>query len=402
MEEPHAELPVAHHHQPHPSFSALPLPVPVATGVPRGDPQDPRWHGAAPAHGHHGDINTNNTVQGSVRKGISLIPKFIMSFNLGPSPPRPPEKRGVTSSGGRTTRPGRKPKVVPFDSVAARFNMPIEDASRDIGVCVTVIKKACRHHGLSRWPYRKIQSFLRPIYDYHGRQSSGFATECDLHALHSKVCERERGATARAGAFSRTRPAHPLPSPASCCAQMEAHNGVVTLDLCDMEPDDAETGVDTMEVEGSSSEQRSPSTPSQRVVLEIALPSQLNAGRAVVSVALYGGAHSVRVPLQTRPLEMSANVQGHAEAVGVPVAYAPQQVVYSAYHPSEVHMQGNVGYYQAPVYTVSGATAPMQPHGTAHAPQVAHPAHGQPVAQPYDQTVYDQLAQHQGWAPRGA
>ncbi|KAL4564476.1 hypothetical protein LXL04_028540 [Taraxacum kok-saghyz] len=43
------------------------------------------------------------------------------------------------------------------------FHIPIEVAAKKIEVCPTVIKKICRKHGLSRWPYRKIKSIEKNI-----------------------------------------------------------------------------------------------------------------------------------------------------------------------------------------------------------------------------------------------
>ncbi|GJU67031.1 RWP-RK domain-containing protein [Tanacetum coccineum] len=43
------------------------------------------------------------------------------------------------------------------------FHIPIEAAAKKINFCPTVIKKVCRKHGLSRWPYRKIRSIEKKI-----------------------------------------------------------------------------------------------------------------------------------------------------------------------------------------------------------------------------------------------
>lgn len=44
------------------------------------------------------------------------------------------------------------------------FQYPIEEAARVLQVGVTVVKKSCRTHGFTRWPWRKL-SCLRNIRD---------------------------------------------------------------------------------------------------------------------------------------------------------------------------------------------------------------------------------------------
>ncbi|PWA57645.1 RWP-RK domain-containing protein [Artemisia annua] len=47
--------------------------------------------------------------------------------------------------------------------LTAYFHIPIEAAAKKVHFCPTVIKKVCRKHGLSRWPYRKICSIEKKI-----------------------------------------------------------------------------------------------------------------------------------------------------------------------------------------------------------------------------------------------
>jgi len=38
------------------------------------------------------------------------------------------------------------------------FRLPINEAAKRLGVCVTVLKKQCRKYGVVRWPFRKLRS----------------------------------------------------------------------------------------------------------------------------------------------------------------------------------------------------------------------------------------------------
>jgi hypothetical protein len=46
---------------------------------------------------------------------------------------------------------------VSFDDIQRCFHMPIQEASRVLGVCATLLKKVCRQNGVARWPHRKVK-----------------------------------------------------------------------------------------------------------------------------------------------------------------------------------------------------------------------------------------------------
>eukprot|EP00871_Galdieria_phlegrea_P005104 jgi/Galph1/5595/GphlegSOOS_G4220.1 len=50
-----------------------------------------------------------------------------------------------------------------LESLRNYFGTTLEDASKELGVCSTVIKNVCRQYGIRRWPYRKLQSLNRLI-----------------------------------------------------------------------------------------------------------------------------------------------------------------------------------------------------------------------------------------------
>lgn len=47
--------------------------------------------------------------------------------------------------------------------ISPYFTQSIQTASKKLGVCCTLLKKICRKYGITRWPYRKIQSIERSI-----------------------------------------------------------------------------------------------------------------------------------------------------------------------------------------------------------------------------------------------
>jgi len=47
---------------------------------------------------------------------------------------------------------------VTFEMLQLRFDKPLCDVAKELGVCMTFIKKACRKHGIKRWPFRKVQA----------------------------------------------------------------------------------------------------------------------------------------------------------------------------------------------------------------------------------------------------
>ncbi|EKX30979.1 hypothetical protein GUITHDRAFT_83535 [Guillardia theta CCMP2712] len=36
------------------------------------------------------------------------------------------------------------------------FKMPEKAVAKELGICLTSLKKVCRQNGINRWPYRKV------------------------------------------------------------------------------------------------------------------------------------------------------------------------------------------------------------------------------------------------------
>jgi hypothetical protein len=44
-----------------------------------------------------------------------------------------------------------------MDDLRTVFHLPINDAAKKLGLCVTVLKQKCREFGIVRWPFRKVK-----------------------------------------------------------------------------------------------------------------------------------------------------------------------------------------------------------------------------------------------------
>ncbi|KAJ3705884.1 hypothetical protein LUZ61_009589 [Rhynchospora tenuis] len=69
-------------------------------------------------------------------------------------------------------RPNRN--LLTFEHVAQKFSLPIKEAARELKVSVSTLKFRCRELGISKWPYRKIQSLETLIETMLELESTGF------------------------------------------------------------------------------------------------------------------------------------------------------------------------------------------------------------------------------------
>jgi len=54
-------------------------------------------------------------------------------------------------------------RVVSIDELSQYLHLPEKAVAKELGLCLTSLKKLCRQHGITRWPYRKLKSLDKKI-----------------------------------------------------------------------------------------------------------------------------------------------------------------------------------------------------------------------------------------------
>ena len=49
-------------------------------------------------------------------------------------------------------------KIDSLEALSKYFVMPEKQVAKELGICLTSLKKLCRQYGVTRWPYRKVGS----------------------------------------------------------------------------------------------------------------------------------------------------------------------------------------------------------------------------------------------------
>jgi hypothetical protein len=80
-----------------------------------------------------------------------------------------------------------------MDDLRKYFHLPIIEVAKQLGVCTTLLKKACRRNQIQRWPYRQIRSITKSIHSLETAQRNETIDDTErlkyknqiLHMQHS-------------------------------------------------------------------------------------------------------------------------------------------------------------------------------------------------------------------------
>ena len=54
-----------------------------------------------------------------------------------------------------------KERSLSLADIVQYFHLPLEEAAKQLRVCVATLKRSCRDHGIRSWPFRKLRAIKR-------------------------------------------------------------------------------------------------------------------------------------------------------------------------------------------------------------------------------------------------
>jgi hypothetical protein len=107
-------------------------------------------------------------------------------------------------------------KDLTLNELRPHFNKPMAVVAKELGVCITLMKKICRRNGLVRWPHRRIRSLVNRITSLQVIASTAVGAEkkrfqSQINALRDELSAviqnpNEKSRKAQADAKARTPP----------------------------------------------------------------------------------------------------------------------------------------------------------------------------------------------------
>lgn len=89
-----------------------------------------------------------------------------LTEHLHPATPSPTQASSprVTPATKSSSRPNMTASsTITLDMLRPHFEEPLVQVANRFGICVTLLKKICRRHGIARWPHRQISGLRKSI-----------------------------------------------------------------------------------------------------------------------------------------------------------------------------------------------------------------------------------------------
>lgn len=114
------------------------------------------------------------------------------------NPPQP--SNPASNSRPRVPQESSRGRSLSYQDLSRCFHLPINSAARELGVCVTALKKQCRKHGVPRWPHRKLKSLDKLKEKLEKEEATAADKEYYKHEIHSIVQKKDHIFRANPGA----------------------------------------------------------------------------------------------------------------------------------------------------------------------------------------------------------
>lgn len=78
----------------------------------------------------------------------------------------------LQKKGHKKRKRGKQGVQLSLEKLQSQFGVGLKDAAARLGVCATTLKRACRKHGIQRWPRRAIHKVSRALDDMERREGT--------------------------------------------------------------------------------------------------------------------------------------------------------------------------------------------------------------------------------------
>ena len=115
------------------------------------------------------------------------------------------EEEDPKAGGGGHGKSNYQGAKLSYEDLQGQFGKGIKDAAKALGICTTTLKRACRRHGITRWPRRQIAKLNKAL------AQIGYQGDASVDLFESAV-KGKAGVTNKPSARPKSSTAAPLES----------------------------------------------------------------------------------------------------------------------------------------------------------------------------------------------